>query len=103
MQTKPVRQQRPTPAAQRWQERVEAHNAQTRSVQQAIGWTVRSLFDSNTDLWQADPRRMGDPLLERLARLVSADNTVLDVGGGAGRFALPLALRCRHVDRKSVV
>jgi len=85
------------PAARRWQKRVEAHNAQTRRVQQAIGWTAGSLFESNTTLWQADPRRTGDPLVERLARLVSAESTVLDVGGGAGRFALPLALRCRHV------
>lgn len=97
MRTETVRQQRPMPAARRWRERVEAHDAQTHRVQQAIGSTAGSLFDSNTTLWQADPRRTGDPLLERLAQLVSAEDTVLDVGGGAGRFALPLALRCRHV------
>jgi SAM-dependent methyltransferase len=66
-------------------------------MQQAIGSKPGSLFDSNPTFWQADPRRTGDPILERLAQFVSADDTVLDVGGGAGRFALPLALRCRHV------
>jgi SAM-dependent methyltransferase len=84
-------------AARRWHERVEAHNAQSRRVQQAVGWTAGSLFDSNTTPWQADPHRTGDPLVERLAQWVNAESTVLDVGGGAGRFALPLALRCRHV------
>jgi hypothetical protein len=97
MRTESLRQEQPTPAARRWQERVEAHNAQTHRIQQAIGSTAGSLFDSNTSLWQADPRRTGDPLLERIAQWVSADDTLLDVGGGAGRYALPLALRCRHV------
>jgi hypothetical protein len=97
MRTEPVRQEQPPPATRRWQERVEAHDAQSRKVQQEIGWTGGSLFDSNTASWQADPRRTGDPLVERLAAFVSADHTVLDVGGGAGRYALPLALRCRHV------
>ncbi|MGH2586372.1 MAG: class I SAM-dependent methyltransferase [Dehalococcoidia bacterium] len=97
MRTEPVRQEQPTPAARRWQERVEAHNAQSRRAQQAIGSTAGSLFESNTGFWQADPRRTGDALVERMGGLVSAESTVLDVGGGAGRFALPLALRCRHV------
>ena len=97
MGTESARQEQTTPAARRWQDRVEAHNAQTRAVQKAIGRTAGSLFDSNATLWQADPRRTGDPILERIAQQVSADDTLLDVGGGAGRFALPLALRCRHV------
>lgn len=97
MRTEPRRQERPTTAARRWQDRVEAHNAQSRAAQQAIGGSAGSLFESNTAPWQADPRRTGDPLVELFAQFVSAENTVLDVGGGAGRFALPLALRCRHV------
>lgn len=97
MPVDPLRQKQPTSAVRRWQDRAEAHNAQTRRVQQAGGWTAGSLFDSNTSAWQADPRRTGDPLVERLAQWVSPDDTLLDVGGGAGRFALPLALRCRHV------
>jgi 16S rRNA A1518/A1519 N6-dimethyltransferase RsmA/KsgA/DIM1 with predicted DNA glycosylase/AP lyase activity len=55
------------------------------------------------DFWQgfstffkADPRRDGDPEVERLAQEINGASTVLDVGGGAGRFALPLALRCRQ-------
>ena len=38
-----------------------------------------------------------DPLVERLSREAVPDGTVLDVGGGAGRLALPLALRSRWV------
>lgn len=84
-------------AVQRWQIRDEAHNAQSRRVQQATGGTAGSLFESAAVLWRADPRRTGDAVLERLAEEVNAEDTLLDVGGGAGRFALPLALRCRHV------
>src|SRR5439155_3452766 len=35
--------------------------------------------------------------LERLFREITPEMTVLDVGGGAGRLALPLARRCRQV------
>jgi 16S rRNA A1518/A1519 N6-dimethyltransferase RsmA/KsgA/DIM1 with predicted DNA glycosylase/AP lyase activity len=33
----------------------------------------------------------------RLVREVHATTTLLDVGGGAGRFTLPLARHCQHV------
>jgi CTP:molybdopterin cytidylyltransferase MocA/SAM-dependent methyltransferase len=45
---------------------------------------VRSLF-------RADPTRRGDPVLEALLDLVRPGDRWLDVGAGAGRFALPLA------------
>ncbi|MFQ5878935.1 MAG: class I SAM-dependent methyltransferase [Dehalococcoidia bacterium] len=58
----------------------------------------------SSDFWRAfasqfrvDPRRADDPVLNRLMGEVKPEWAVLDVGGGAGRFALPLALRCRHV------
>lgn len=44
-----------------------------------------------------DPYRTGDPVLDALYAALPPDATVLDVGGGAGRFALPLATRARHV------
>ena len=57
-----------------------------------------------TDHWtqyarqfKADPRRTGDALVERLrARLLPGDS-LLDVGAGGGRLALPLALNCQSV------
>jgi CTP:molybdopterin cytidylyltransferase MocA/SAM-dependent methyltransferase len=45
---------------------------------------VRSLF-------RADPTRTDDPVLDVLLRLVHSGDSWLDVGAGAGRFALPLA------------
>ena len=57
-----------------------------------------------TDHWRqyahqfkADPHRADDVLVERLrARLLLGDS-LLDVGAGGGRLALPLALTCRSV------
>ncbi len=47
--------------------------------------------------FRADPRRTDDPLVNRLAGELSPQQTLIDVGAGGGRLALPLALRCRKV------
>jgi hypothetical protein len=47
--------------------------------------------------FRLDPRRPLDPALAAVAEYVAADDVVIDVGGGAGRVGLPLALRCREV------
>ncbi len=44
-----------------------------------------------------DPFRTDDPVLNALYAVLPSNATVLDVGGGAGRYALPLATRARHV------
>ena len=44
-----------------------------------------------------DPRRTDDPVLNALCAALPPDAAVLDVGGGAGRYALPLAARARRV------
>ena len=83
-------------AIQRWNDRVETHHAQSLAAQAG--------FEQPDDFWRpfashfrADPRRTDDPVLDRLAREVGPTKTLLDVGGGAGRFALPLALRASQV------
>jgi molybdenum cofactor cytidylyltransferase len=42
-------------------------------------------------LFRADPTRLDDPVLTALLGLVRAGDRWLDVGAGAGRFALPIA------------
>lgn len=48
-------------------------------------------------LLKADPRRPLDGNLQALADHIEPSDTIVDVGGGAGRMSLPLALRCRAV------
>ena len=41
----------------------------------------------------SDPARTDDPVLEELLALTLPGETWLDIGAGAGRFALPIARR----------
>jgi CTP:molybdopterin cytidylyltransferase MocA/SAM-dependent methyltransferase len=45
-----------------------------------------------TGLFRADPRRTDEPVLEALLRLIEPGETWVDIGAGAGRYALPIAL-----------
>jgi CTP:molybdopterin cytidylyltransferase MocA/SAM-dependent methyltransferase len=45
-----------------------------------------------TGLFRADPRRTDEPVLDALLRLIEPGETWIDIGAGAGRYALPIAL-----------
>jgi len=47
--------------------------------------------------FRSDPHRRLDANLQAVASYVQPDDVLIDVGGGAGRVSLPLALRCRQV------
>ncbi len=59
----------------------------------------------NPDIWggeiarrfRADPKRQMEDNFDILAGFVRPDDVFVDVGGGAGRLGLPMALRCREV------
>jgi SAM-dependent methyltransferase len=48
-------------------------------------------------LLKADPHRPLDANLKALADLIEPSDAIVDVGGGAGRMSLALALRCRSL------
>ena len=53
-------------------------------------------------LFRFDPHRPLTPNLEAVAEYLRPDDVFVEVGGGAGRVGLPMALRCReliNVDR----
>jgi predicted O-methyltransferase YrrM len=83
-----------------WSERVEANRAQVERIRGVPDGAdfyapVRSLF-------RADPTRTDDPVLAALLAQVRPGDRWLDVGAGAGRFALPLA-RALEASGGSVV
>ena len=83
-------------AIESWARRVDAHHAQTRKAESAMAPSFAS-SKSLASYFAADPNRKGDPILTRLLEEIGSEVTVLDVGGGAGRYALPIALNAKYV------
>jgi SAM-dependent methyltransferase len=85
------------PAIEVWKQRVAAHHAQSHRARAALGVRVVDHWEVASPLFKANPYRLDDIEVNRLLREINPSTTVLDVGGGAGRFALPLALRSQRV------
>lgn len=84
-------------ALETWKQRVAAQHEQAQRAKLASGSESDDFWEPLSSFFRADPRRTDDVEVQRLLREVRPSTTLLDVGGGAGRFALPLALHCQHV------
>jgi 2-polyprenyl-3-methyl-5-hydroxy-6-metoxy-1,4-benzoquinol methylase len=84
-------------ALEAWKQRVAAHREQSHKIRSALGVIGQDRWEPFFSFFKADPRRTDDIEVNRLAQEVTPTTTLLDVGAGAGRFALPLALRCKQV------
>ncbi len=83
------------PAAEAWAARVRAHHDQTARLRETA--EAGDFYAPVSRLFIADPRRTDDAVLDHLLTIARPGETWLDIGAGAGRYALPLALRVREV------
>ncbi len=86
----------PADALAAWAARVRRNREQVERRRLAL--PERDDYYAPIASWfRADPRRTGDAAIAALRALVESGETVLDIGAGGGRYALPLALRAREV------
>jgi SAM-dependent methyltransferase len=77
---------------------VLAHHAQSQRLRDAAWRPQRDFAPPSVDSFRADRDRDDDARIVAVLReLVPRDGTVVDVGAGAGRFAIPLARDVGHV------
>ena len=88
-----------------WRERMEAYDRYMAALRgngnghghghgHGVGQSQRRFTYTNRPL---DPFRTDDPVVNALFAMLSEDTEVLDVGGGSGRLAMPLATRAKQV------
>ena len=81
-------------AAETYAARIDAVHAQRARIrgQQA----AHDPWGAAAALFRFDPHRELDANLDAIASFIQPEDVLIDVGGGAGRVSLPLALRCRE-------
>ena len=82
-------------AVDHWRQMIISEHAQTdriRGPRPTDHWTQYAAQ------FKDDPHRTGDEMLDQLRAHVRASDTVIDVGAGGGRLALPLAVTCQRVN-----
>jgi SAM-dependent methyltransferase len=77
-----------------WAARVRANREQVDQFREA---SPADFYGPIAGMFRADPRRQDEPALDILRSLVKPTDTVLDIGAGGGRYALPLALVAHDV------
>lgn len=77
-----------------WGARVRANREQAERVLEV---RLGDFYAPVSSQFVADPRRTGEPTLDVLRTIARPEETWLDIGAGAGRYALPLALSVRGV------
>jgi SAM-dependent methyltransferase len=77
-----------------WADRVRANRDQAERLRES---TTGDHYAPISSLFVADPRRTDEPALDMLRAMTAPDESWLDIGAGAGRYALPLAFRVREV------
>jgi SAM-dependent methyltransferase len=77
-----------------WAQRVRENRDQAERFRET---QTPDFYAPVSSLFVADPRRTDEPALAVLLSSATADQTWLDIGSGAGRYALPLALVVREV------
>ncbi len=78
-----------------WADRVRENHEQVDRVREVPD--APDFYASVSPIFRDDPDRTGDAVLDALRSLARADDTWLDIGAGAGRYALPLARAVREV------
>ena len=78
-----------------WDARVRANRDQVERIRQ--GAEADDFYAPVSARFIDDPRRSGDAVLDALLELAEPGDRWLDIGAGAGRYALPLALAVREV------
>jgi SAM-dependent methyltransferase len=81
-------------ALRAWAARVRANREQVEQHKEA---DPSDFYAPIAGMFRADPRRRDEPTLEAMRALLQPTDSVLDIGAGGGRYALPLALACRQV------
>ena len=85
-----------TSAVDSWRLRVESHHEQSLKIMDESR-RQGDFWKDLAPMFRADPHRTDDEALNAISELISPDSTVLDVGGGAGRFAVALSFKCESV------
>jgi SAM-dependent methyltransferase len=88
-------QEKPS-TGQRWRTMIEDERAQSEWAR-GQAQAPDDFWESVAERFRPEPSRTDDPVVQRLLRELEPHHTVIDVGAGGGRLALPLSLQCRQV------